>query len=193
MKNHLSRWARAALVVLVAIATAAPSLASSDATALKGKPTGTNGLITPGSEPPRFTLQDLDGKPVALEDYLGKKTVMLVFWSFFCGPCREEIPLLDREILARYKDRGLEMFAINLDGPKMGKAVRRYMDSNGFGFRVLWEEIDGITYKTADAYGVVGTPSLVLIDRAGTVSWTHVGREKVPTLMEVVEKALEDG
>ncbi len=193
MKNHLSRWARAALVVLVAIATAAPSLASSDATALKGKPAGTNGLITPGSEPPRFTLQDLDGKPVALEDYLGKKTVMLVFWSFFCGPCREEIPLLDREILARYKDRGLEMFAINLDGPKMGKAVRRYMDSNGFGFRVLWEEIDGITYKTADAYGVVGTPSLVLIDRAGTVSWTHVGREKVPTLMEVVEKALEDG
>ena len=147
------------------------------------------GLIAVGAAPIPFALQTPDGDVVEMEEYLGEKAMMLAFWSFFCGPCREELPLLD-ELTKKYAENGFELLAINLDGPKLDKPVRKYMDSNGYTFQVLWEEIEGINYKTADAYGVVGTPSLVLIGKDGTVNWTHVGREELAVLDAKIRKAV---
>ncbi|NOY44555.1 MAG: TlpA family protein disulfide reductase [Deltaproteobacteria bacterium] len=182
------------VIAAVLAATVVPltPAAAAEATALKGKRVDSNGLLAVGSEALPFTLKDLDGNTVSLEQFRGRKAVLLTFWSFFCGPCREEIPLLD-QILKKYQDQGFEMLAINLDGPKLAKAVRRYMDSNGFSFRVLWEEIEGVSYKTADAYGVAGTPSLVLVDKEGKVLWTHVGREEPEKIEAVIRKALGKG
>ncbi|MBE0616872.1 MAG: TlpA family protein disulfide reductase [Proteobacteria bacterium] len=164
--------------------------AAAESTTLKGKAGTSNGLIALGAEPIPFTLQDLEGNAVSLGDFKGKKAVLLAFWSFFCGPCREEIPLLD-EIVKKYADQGVEMLAINLDGPKLEKAVQKYVAGGNFGFRVLWEEMEGIQYKTADAYGVAGTPSVVLVGKNGKVSWTHVGREEGPTIEKEIQKALK--
>ncbi len=166
------------------------SAIAAESSALKGK-TGpsSNGMIEIGSDPIPFTLQDLDGQAVSLEDYRGREAVLLAFWSFFCGPCREEIPLLDT-LEKKYSDKGFEMLAVNLDGPKLEKAVRKYVSSNEFTFRVVWEEIEGVSYRTADAYGVAGTPSLVLIGKDGKVSWTHVGREEGPKMEAEIRKAL---
>ena len=44
--------------------------------------------------------------------------------------------------------------------------------------------------EAADAYGVVGTPSLVLIGKDGTINWTHVGREDVPVMESEIRKAI---
>ena len=183
-----------ACVVTTALLTcsgAATSIAASaESTALKGHSGADNGLIAIGSDPIPFQLQDLDGDTVSLSDFKGKKAVLLAFWSFFCGPCREEIPLLD-EITKKHAPQDLEMLAINLDGPKLEKAVQKYVSAGNFSFRVVWEEIEGVQYKTADAYGVAGTPSVVLIDKRGKVSWTHVGREEGPTIEKEIQKALK--
>ena len=176
------------LVVLTTAITALTFAGSAPAIGAETNADAT-GLIKVGAAPIPFSLQTPDGEMVELEDYLGEKAMLLTFWSFFCGPCREEIPLLD-ELTKKYTDDGFEMLAINLDGPKLDKAVRKYMGSNGYTFQVLWEEIEGINYKTADAYGVVGTPSLVLIDKGGTISWTHVGREEVPVMEAAIRKAV---
>jgi thiol-disulfide isomerase/thioredoxin len=167
----------------------ADARAVGEATAVKGRKTAPNGMIAPGSDPIPFALFDLEGNTVSLADYQGKKAVLLAFWSFFCGPCREEIPLLD-EITKKYADQGVVMLAINLDGPKLEKAVKQYVAAGNFGFRVLWEELEGTQYKTADAYGVLGTPSSVLIGMDGKVSWTHVGREEGPAIEEAIRRAL---
>jgi thiol-disulfide isomerase/thioredoxin len=178
----------AALLASLALPTS--GLAGEESTALKGKDGEPQGIIPEGSEPVPFALQDLDGETVELEDYRGKQAVLLAFWSFFCGPCREELPLLD-QMGKKYADQGFEVLAINLDGSKLEKAVEKYMDSNNFTFRVLWEEIEGVSYKTADAYGVAGTPSLVLIGRNGKVNWAHVGREEGPEIDRHIRKAME--
>ncbi len=169
-----------------------PAGHAAEATALKGKEASPAGLIQVGADPIPFALRDLDGQVIELGDYVGKRAVLLTFWSFFCGPCREEMPLLD-QLFKKYEGKGLVMLGINLDGPKLEKAVRRYMESNGFTFRVLWEQIEGIRYKTADAYGVAGTPTLVLIGRDGKVAWTHVGREEPQKIEEAIRKALGSG
>jgi thiol-disulfide isomerase/thioredoxin len=187
MKLHLRAFVMLTAGFLLAGPTA--GLAAEQATTLKGKAEPAGSLVAEGAPGIPFNLQDLDGKSVTLESFAGKKAVLLTFWSFFCGPCREEIPLLD-EIVKKYAKEGVEMLAVNLDGPKMDKAVRKYMSSNGFGFRVLWEKIEGVRYITADAYGVAGTPTLVLLTKGGKVSWAHVGRAEAPKIEAEVKKAL---
>jgi thiol-disulfide isomerase/thioredoxin len=145
-------------------------------------------LVPAGSKAVPFTLPDLDGRSVNLEEYLGQKAVLVTFWSFFCGPCREEMPHLD-DAAKKFAGKDLEVLAINLDGLKMERAIRRY--ATGFSFRVLWERIDGTSYATADAYGVPGTPSLVLVGRDGKVSWSHVGRVEPSVLEREIRKAIE--
>lgn len=146
-------------------------------------------LLPEGSDPIPFSLTDLDGKVVSLDDYLGEKAVILAFWSFFCGPCREEIPQLD-EVAKKYIDRGLVTLAVNLDGPKLEKAIRKYSKDGGYSFRVLWEEMNGASYKTADAYGVDGTPTLVFIGKNKKVTWSHVGKEEPGVIEAEIQKAL---
>jgi thiol-disulfide isomerase/thioredoxin len=53
---------------------------------------------------PGFTLQSRDGKTVTLAQFKGE-VVMINFWASWCGPCRQEMPLLD-SIYKQYKDAG---------------------------------------------------------------------------------------
>lgn len=146
-------------------------------------------LINAGADSIPFELEELGGNKISLDSYLGKKSVLVVFWSFFCGPCREEVPLLD-EIAKEFAPKDLEMLAVNLDGKKLEKAVQKYVSENKFTFRVLWEEMQGSSYKTADAYGVNGTPSMVLIGLDGKISWSHIGKEDPGVIKSHIEKSL---
>lgn len=178
----------ALLIVLTALLLS-HSAFSSDATPRKTE-TAAAPMITVGADPLPFKLNKLGGEPVELSALLNKKAVMLVFWSLFCGPCQEELPLVDQSF-KKHKDADLAVFAINLDGEKRTKAVEKYMEKQGFTFSVLWEVIDGISYQTADAYGVAGTPTLILIGKNGKVSFTHIGKTEAADLEKAVQVALE--
>lgn len=175
----------AALAVLLLHGAA---VASEESTERKDAPEGIQ-LIAVGADPVPFQLKDLTGKDVALQDLLGKNAVVLTFWSLFCGPCQEELPQLE-ELHKKYAAKGLSVLTVNLDGPRRAKAVEKYMADKAFTFPVLWEIIDGTSYVTADKYGVMGTPTLVLIDRKGKVSYTHAGLSEMSKLEQLVESAL---
>ncbi|PLX43917.1 MAG: hypothetical protein C0609_06870 [Deltaproteobacteria bacterium] len=149
------------------------------------------GMIAVGADPIPFSLIDLDGNTIVLNDMLGDKAVLLVFWSLFCGPCQKELPLVDT-ITKTYKDKGLNVYAVNLDGPRRGRAVRKYMSKNEFTFSVLWEQIEDAAYVTADAYGVNGTPSIVLIGKNKKIAYVHVGQANEVDLDKAVQQALSD-
>lgn len=177
----------ASVLLLPALLSASPSFASDQATPTKGA--AATELIKAGAPALPFSLLDIDGKTVTNQTYAGKSAVLVAFWSFFCGPCREEIPLLD-ELLKKHAKEGLEMLAVNLDGPKMDKLVRNYLAKGNYSFRVLWEKIDGARYVTADAYGVSGTPTLVLLAKNGKVSWAHVGKADAAKIEAEIKKAI---
>ena len=186
MKRSLlwSTW----IAVLAVLLTCGAGLASEEATERKDTPEGIQ-LVAVGADPALFQLKDLTGKEIALQDLLGKNAVMLAFWSLFCGPCQEELPMLE-QLHKKYADKGLSVLTVNLDGPRRAKAVEKYMADKAFTFSVLWEIIDGTSYVTADKYGIVGTPTLVLIDRKGKVSYTHAGVSEMTKLEQLVEAAL---
>jgi len=146
-------------------------------------------LLSVGSPAPPFTLKDPDGKPLAFDPKPGKGATLLVFWSMFCEPCRDELPLLD-EMGARYSEKGLRVLSVNVDGEKLAGAVARYREHNHLNFPMAMDEKAGKTFAVASAYGVTGTPSLFLIGADGAVRWRGAGRVDPERFELEVRKAL---
>jgi peroxiredoxin len=117
----------------------------------------------PGAEsPPDFTLPALDGQPVALNQFLGKKPVLLVFWATWCPECKAAIP----EINALHGGPlSGKLQVLGLDFRESREKVAAFAKSRDIRYPVLLDEKG----KVARAYGVVGIPTYVLIGRDGKV------------------------
>ena len=116
---------------------------------------------------PDFTLKSREGKNVRLSDLKGQ-VVLLNFWASWCGPCRQEMPILD-DIHNKYKSLGFSVLGVNLDA-KSKKAIG-YLKDTPVSFPVLYDP-KGIT---SEQYGVSAMPSTVIIDRNGNVRHLHKG------------------
>lgn len=141
-----------------------------------------------GVQAPDFTVKDLDGNGFNLRECCGKDAVLLFFWSFFCGPCREEMPLIN-EMTRQYGGKGLQVIGVNLDGVEMKKAIDKFVATEKIGFRIVFDELEGDAFRVADPYGVAGTPALFVIDKKGVVSFVAVGAVTAQTLRTEIEKA----
>ena len=67
-----------------------------------------------GSKAPIFYGKNIIGKEISLEDYKGKKYILIDFWASWCAPCREEIPFL-KTIYDKYKNKDFEILSISID------------------------------------------------------------------------------
>ncbi len=147
-------------------------------------------LLKAGTPAPDFAVKDLAGKNFRLKECCGKDAVLLFFWSFFCGPCREEIPMIN-EMARAYGDRKLAVVGVNLDGIEMKKAIDKFVVSEKIGFRIVFDELEGDAFRVADPYGVAGTPALFVIDRKGTIMFSVMGAVTGLQLRGEIEKALK--
>src|SRR5690349_3070409 len=62
---------------------------------------------------PAFQLSGRGGKTIDLSQFKGQ-VVMINFWASWCGPCRQEMPLLE-DIYKKYKPMGFTMLAVNVE------------------------------------------------------------------------------
>ncbi len=116
---------------------------------------------------PNFTLVARDGRSVSLADLKGQ-VVMINFWATWCGPCRQEMPLLD-EMYQRYNRLGFTLLGINVeDNPKGTEA---YLAETPVSFPILFDP----DHKVSKLYDVIAMPSTVLVDRNGSVRYVHAG------------------
>jgi len=147
-------------------------------------------MLKAGAPAPDFTVKDLAGKDLRLKECCAKDAVLLFFWSFFCGPCREEIPMIN-EMARAYGDKGLAVVGVNLDGIDKNKAIDKFVVSEKIGFRIVFDELEGDAFRVADPYGVAGTPALFVIDKKGTITFSVTGAVTGPQLRGEIEKALK--
>jgi len=66
-----------------------------------------------GQVAPDFALKSSTGENLRLSEYRGN-VVMINFWATWCGPCRQEMPLLD-ELYTRYERVGFSLLGVNID------------------------------------------------------------------------------
>ncbi len=153
---------------------------------------GATGLLAPracadalvvGHTAPPLVLHTLDGQTLATRDLLGD-VVIVTFWATWCGPCREELPLLSA-YAQRHAAQGLRVLGFSLDGPADLPKVRQVAETLSFPVGLL-----GSAY--AGAYGRIWRiPVSFVIDRAGRLAdngwddpapaWTQTRLDRIVT------------
>ena len=117
---------------------------------------------------PDFELKDVRGNVFHLSD--AKGTVRLVdFWTTWCAPCREEIPLF-KDLHAAYGSKGFLLVGIAMDDEGLEKIGPFVDDAN-----IPYLTLIGNESVAASFGGVVGFPTKFLIDREGRIVESSVG------------------
>jgi peroxiredoxin len=123
--------------------------------------------VAPDQTAPDFTLKSLEGSNLRLEEYRGQ-VVLINFWASWCGPCRQEMPVLDR-LHQRYEDAGFAVLGVNVEGEE-GPA-RELLAKVPVTFPVLIDE----GQRVSELYDLQAMPSTVVVDRDGVVRYIHRG------------------
>lgn len=136
-----------------------------------------------GSVAPQFTLKDIDGKSVSLNDYKNK-VIILDFWATWCPPCREEIPdfiALQNE----YGKKGLQIIGIAVDRDGI-KSVKPFYENMGMNYPVLLT--DG---KVESKYGGIrAIPTTFIIDKKDSIAKKYVGFRSKATFEKEIKELL---
>jgi len=144
MKNRIAALIAAALVVAVPTAGADAS-----------------------GPAPSFTLNARGGSNLSLAQYKGQ-VVMLNFWASWCGPCRQEMPLLEN-IYKKYNKMGFTLIGVNVEPDS--KAADAWLKQTPVSFPVVYDKES----QVSKLYDVQGMPSTVIIDRKGNLRVLHRG------------------
>ncbi len=123
--------------------------------------------ITPAVKAPDFTLKNLEGSSVSLKDFAGK-VVFLNFWATWCGPCRDEMPAMEK-LWQTFKEEAFVILAVDLREGQ--KEVSSFMQNYGLTFPVLLDSRG----EVGSMYAVRAIPTTYLIDSAGRIVGKALG------------------
>lgn len=179
------------LVVVAAITACKREEKAGHASSKPGEKTETTSTeaITTGAEVgsmmPEYAAVNLDGSKFDLASKRGK-VVLVNLWATWCGPCRFEIPELQR-IHNTYTARGFEVVGVSLDEGD-AEPVQAFVDEQKMTYPVVHDAPGAL----ANVLQTSVLPTTVLVDRNGKIVWKKVGAifENDETLKEAIEKSL---
>jgi len=118
--------------------------------------------IEAGNKAADFTLEDIDGNKVSLNDYKGENVVLLVFSTTWCPSCNREIPEL-KKLHEQFSGKGLKIVEVFIQESraKVGSKVSK----EEIPYTVLLD----LGGEAAKQYNIHGVPTLLVIDKEGTI------------------------
>jgi thiol-disulfide isomerase/thioredoxin len=136
-----------------------------------------------GLPAPEITVQRMSGKPVSLSNYRGQ-VVLLDIWASWCGPCKQELPMLD-DIASRLHHRGVEVLAVSVDQER--ENVVKFLGARGHWALTIAHDSKG---EIADRLQPDKMPTSYIIDRQGIIRYVNYGF--VPSDAQTIERRLAD-
>ena len=135
-----------------------------------------------GQEAPAFTLQRLEEGALSFPADLRGQVVALRFWADWCPFCESEMRDIE-PVYAGYRDRGLQVLAVNVRQDR--KTAARFIEGLGISYPVLLDTEGSV----ARDYGVSGLPTTFFVDREGRIA-TRILGESTPAVFEHILKGL---
>ena len=125
--------------------------------------------IAPGMVPEAVVIEDLDGNPVDLAEFIGEGPMLIQFWAVWCENCEALHPRMEAAH-ERYGDR-VHFVAVAVAVGQSKRAVRRHLDKLPVSYPTLWDA-DG---RAVRAFQAPVTSYIVVLDGDGRVGYTGVG------------------
>ena len=128
--------------------------------------------IALGATPPAVTIADLNGKPVALTEFIGREPALIEFWATWCPLCRA----LEPELKAAHRRFGgrVRFVAVAVAVNETAAGVRRHLAAHPMPFPFLWDTNGNATR----AFQAPSTSYVVVLDAQGKVVYTGVGPDQ---------------
>lgn len=137
-------------------------------------------------------LTDQFGNTHTLADYKGK-VIFLNFWATWCGPCRNEMPDIQK-LYEEYSAQGedAEVVILGVAGPGIGQEgsadeIASFMEENGYTYPVLMDE----SGEMFTQYGISAFPTTFMIDRDGNVYGYVPGQMTEDIMRSIIDQTLE--
>ena len=128
---------------------------------------GSAGAAPASGPAPDFTLKSLSGNNMKLSEMAGE-VVLINFWASWCGPCREEMPLLNA-LHNKYQPLGFTVLGINVE--EQVDSARGFLRDFPVDFPVLLDHNN----QVSQLYEVVAMPTTIVVDRDGQLRYLHRG------------------
>lgn len=161
------------------------------ALAFLASPSGASGPpvpVGPGDRAPSMVLADTAGIDRDISRPLNDGgNVIIFFWSVFCSNCKEAMPLL-LDLNTKWAQKGLTIWAVNVDGDRFSNAVKAFLDEATLPYPVVYDRLDGEYLIAADPLEVSKTPTIIVIGKTGIIKL----RQEINLDIAEVEKSIAD-
>jgi len=144
-------------------------------------------ILKVGNNLPAFTTQSLSGKTFSYDELKGK-VVLINFWATWCPPCKAELPLLQKNIYDKIKDKNFAVLCISR-GEK-DDVVKKFIEQNKYTFPVYVDP----QAKTYNLFASKYIPRNFVIGKDGKVKLATVGfnKEEFEGMIRLIEKELKN-
>lgn len=115
---------------------------------------------------PDIKLNTLTGEAFQLNQWIGKKPFVIVFFVTWCTKCKGEIPAI-KKIYHKYAGEKLGLVAINANFQDSLDKATQYRRENDLPYTVLFDEAG----QVAESYMVLGVPMILMVDRSGIIRY----------------------
>ena len=142
-----------------------------------------------GAAMPEYSAMWLDGSKFDLASKRDK-VVLLNVWATWCGPCREEIPVL-QSLHDKFQSKGFDVVGVSVDEGDI-ESVKQFVTEQKVTYPIVLDPQG----KIANLLQISVLPSSVLLDRHGTIVWKHYqaippnDTAGIAELTQAIEKAL---
>lgn len=138
-----------------------------------------------------FVLQDQYGKEHSLADYKGK-TIFLNFWATWCGPCRNEMPEIQKIYEETQQEEDSDLVILGIAVPGFGQEgsqeeIEAFLEENGYTYPVLMDTTGEVFMQ----YGISAYPTTFMVDKDGNLFGYVQGQLNEDMMRSIIRQTIE--